>query len=53
MTSLQAMDIGVSHGILKSLSARGMFQRTSLNSQARRKITDKGRKGGGGGGGTL
>ena len=42
VTRLQAMDIAVSHGILKGLSARGVFQRLSSNSQARRKISDKG-----------
>ena len=43
VTRLQKMDVAVSHGILKALSSRGAFQRSSSNSQARRKITDKGR----------
>ncbi|KAL5460443.1 hypothetical protein EMCRGX_G033893 [Ephydatia muelleri] len=41
VTRLQKMDVAVSHGILKALSSRGAFQRSSSNSQARRKITDK------------
>lgn len=41
VTRLQKMDVAVSHGILKGFSARGVFQRLSSNSQARRRISDK------------